>query len=59
VRKEVLIGGPGFDRISYQRISPAQLQVGERADRIADYDSRVIENLLKLCSRCGAPVRDE
>jgi hypothetical protein len=46
--EKVLVGGFGLDRISRHRECPAQLQVRECPDGIADNDAAVIENFLEL-----------
>ena len=47
-RKEVLIGLSCLGVITRQRVSPAELQVCQSTNRIADNESSVIENLLEF-----------
>src|SRR4051812_19983455 len=47
-RQKILVGDLGLGGIAGRHERPAELQVGQRADRIADYDPAVIENPLEF-----------
>ena len=53
-REEILVGRLGLGRSPDNSEGSAQLQVRQRADRIADHDPAVIENLLELRGGFGA-----
>jgi len=58
-RKEILIGGFRFDLITLQCVSPAELQVCQSANRIANNESSMIENLLEFRSGLDALMRGQ
>src|ERR1700741_3535600 len=54
-RKKTLIGGFGLRAIAGHRIRASQSELGERGERIVDYDAAVINQLLKFAG-CGVAV---
>ena len=56
-RQEILIGGFCLARVSRESIGSAELQPGERTDRVTDHYGRVIEDLLKFGNRVGPLTR--
>ena len=54
--QEILVGLLGLGPVSRQSQRPAELQVRQRADGVADHDPAVIENLLEFRGGLGALV---
>src|SRR5664280_588595 len=58
-RQEVLICGTGFDRVALHSVSASEAETGQRSPGEVHHHSPVVDELLKLRSRCVAVVQHE